>query len=101
MINKNVTFDVPLNSQKLSIELPTNVTPSGKCDKSASEPYITLNWQTKNGYNCSFTMHFVKFVPASLAASPNQKWAAANLTFSLKMKSGVAGMSMYPVCCHL
>ena len=56
-----------------------------------------LKWQTKEGHSCNFTMHFV-IVGETLGAPSTQRWAAANLTFSLKMKSGVSGMSMYPVC---
>lgn len=71
----------------------------GECDKSVQKPYITLNWQTKEGYSCNFTMHFTKVEGETLKTSTEGRWAAANLTFSLKMNSSDAGMSMYPVSC--
>ncbi|KAL9963612.1 hypothetical protein ACROYT_G027136 [Oculina patagonica] len=81
-------FDITIASKKLSLELPTDATQRGECQNSGEEPYITLDWRTKEGYSCNFTMHFV-IVGESLGAS-TQRWAAANLTFSLKMKSGVS-----------
>jgi len=77
-------FDIMIVSTKLSLELPTNAAVSGECDKSVQEPYITLNWQTMEGYSCNFTMHFVKVEGETLKKSTKGRWAAANLTFSLK-----------------
>lgn len=68
----------------------------GECEKSVQEPYITLNWQTVEGYSCNFTMHFVGVEGETLKESTHDRWAATNLTFSLK-NSGDAGMSMFLV----
>jgi len=79
----------------MSLELPTDATVRGECDKSVQEPYITLYWLTMEGYSCNFTMHFVKVESETLKKSTEGRWAAANLTFSLKNGSG-DGMSMFP-----
>ncbi|KAJ7392646.1 Lysosome-associated membrane glycoprotein 1 [Desmophyllum pertusum] len=91
-------FDIMIvstnNSMKLSVDLPNDATVSGECDDSSNVPYIALNWLTKEGHNCSFIMHF-----SILAEGENLKaahrWTAANLTFSLKMTSGVTESAIY------
>ena len=70
----------------------------GECDTSIQEPYITLNWQTMEGYSCNFTMHFVKVEGETLKPSSEGRWAAANLIFSLK-NSSYDGMSRFSVSC--
>ena len=73
------------------IVLPVNATATGKCGKLVKEPYITLQWHAKEiSYN--FTMHFVKVKSKGLEASVPQRWAAANLTFSLSTTIGGPGM---------
>ncbi|KAK2573247.1 Lysosome-associated membrane glycoprotein 1, partial [Acropora cervicornis] len=71
-------FDVEIKSKKMTIRLPTNATASGECDENHNEPYITLGWNSKEG-SCNFTMHFTKFGKDV----QSERWAAANLTFSL------------------
>lgn len=71
-------FDVEIKSKKMTIRLPTNATASGECDENHNEPYITLGWNSKEG-SCDFTMHFTKFGKDV----QSERWAAANLTFSL------------------
>lgn len=84
--------------QKVSLKLPTNASVRGECGKSVQEPYITLNWQTMEGYSCNFSMHFVRVEDETLKPSTEGHWAAANLTFSLK-NSSYDGMLMFPVRC--
>lgn len=72
------TFDVEIKSKKMTIRLPTNATASGECGENHSEPYITLVWNSKEG-SCNFTMHFTKLGKDV----QSERWAAANLTFSL------------------
>ena len=67
----------------------------GECDKSIQEPYISLNWQTLEGYRCNFTMHFVRVESETLKSSTEGRWAAANLTLSLNSTND--GMSLFPV----
>jgi len=71
-------FDVEIKSKKMTIRLPTNATASGECDENHNEPHITLGWNSKEG-SCNFTMHFTKFGKDV----QSERWAAANLTFSL------------------
>ena len=73
--------------------LPADATVTGACDNypSNNESFITLSWQSKEG-SYKFTMHFVivKGNGSQITSSP--KWAAANLTFSMKTP-GFSGMT--------
>ena len=102
VVNLSVGFDssCPLTMflwylQKLSLQLPTNATVRGECDKSIQEPYISLNWQTMEGYRCNFTMHFVTVESETLKPSTEGRWAAANLILTLNSTND--GMSLFPV----
>lgn len=68
--------------------LPTNASASGECDENGHKPNITLAWNSKEG-SCKFTMHFQKFVEKG---EDFQRWAAANLTFSLMTADGSIGL---------
>ena len=76
----------------MTIRLPTNATASGECDENHNEPYITLGWNSKEG-SCNFTMHFTKFGKDV----QSERWAAANLTFSLLTTVGSNGLLTFLV----
>lgn len=76
----------------MTIRLPTNAAASGECDEHHNEPYITLEWNSKEG-PCNFTMHFTKFGKDV----QSERWAAANLTFSLLTTVGSNGLSTFLV----
>jgi len=76
----------------MTIRLPTNARASGECDEHHNEPYITLEWNSKEG-PCNFTMHFTKFGKDVQV----ERWAAANLTFSLLTTVGSNGLSTFLV----
>lgn len=75
--------------------LPANATATGACANypSNDKSFITLSWQSKE-VSFNFTMHFVIVKGKNLQVTSSPRWAAANLTFSMK-GPGLSGMSAY------
>mmetsp|Transcript_51453 Transcript_51453/g.84321 ORF Transcript_51453/g.84321 Transcript_51453/m.84321 type:complete len:352 (-) Transcript_51453:575-1630(-) len=78
------TFHEPMNIAKI-VYLPANATATGACANypSNDKSFITLSWQSKE-VSFNFTMHFVIVKGKNLQVTSSPRWAAANLTFSMK-----------------
>lgn len=77
------------------VYLPAHATATGACANypSNDKSFITLSWQSKE-VSFNFTMHFVIVKGKNLQVTSSPRWAAANLTFSMKGR-GLSGMTAY------